>query len=209
MPFDLAATPVTLLLLVVNVLVSLYALYVDPALVDRLAFKPRAILKEGAYYRLLTGGFVHAGLGHLFFNMFTLYFFGPYMEATLGSGAFFLLYLGAELAAHGLTLALHRDNPHYAAVGASGAVSGVIFAFCLFEPLAPLYLMFIPIGIPAVLFAVIYVVGSIYAMRGAERGVGGGIAHEAHLGGALGGVLLTILIEPSAPLIFLGKLGVL
>lgn len=206
---DLAATPVTLFLLAVNVLVSLYALYGDPSLVDRLAFKPRAILKEGAYYRLLSGGFVHASLGHLFFNMFTLYFFGPYMEAVLGSLPFLGLYLGAELAAHGLTLARHRDDPHYAAVGASGAVSGVIFGFCLFQPLAPLYLFLIPIGIPAVLFAVVYVVGSIYAMRGADRRVGGGIAHEAHLGGALGGVLLTILIEPSAPLVFLSKLGVL
>lgn len=205
---DLAATPVTLILLVVNVLVSLYALFSDPSLIDRLAFKPRAILDDGEYQRMITGGFVHGGLGHLLFNMITLFFFGPALEALLGSGKFLLVYFGAELAAHGLTLALHKNNPHYAAVGASGAISGVLFGFCLFYPFSRIYLFIIPIGIPAVLFAVGYVVVSIFAMRRArEQGQLGGIAHEAHLGGAVGGLLLTILLEPRAIAIFLQQLG--
>ena len=205
---DFSATPVTLILLVINVLVSLYALFSDPALIDRLSFKPRQILEGGEYYRMITGGFVHGGLGHLLFNMITLFFFGPTLEVLLGSGKFLLVYFGAELAAHGLSLALHKNNPNYAAVGASGAISGIVFGFCLFYPLEKIYLFIIPIGIPAVIFAIGYVVISIFAMRRArEQGQLGGIAHEAHIGGAIGGLLLTILLEPRAITIFLRQLG--
>ena len=206
--FDFSETPVTLLLLLVNALVSGYALFYDESLVDRLAFKPREILQKGEYQRLVTAGFVHVSLSHLLFNMITLYFFGRYVELLLGPGRFLLLYFGSELAAHGLSLFLHRQSTQYAAVGASGAVSGVLFGFCLFEPFAGIRFFFIPIDIPAIVFAVGYVALSIYAMRHAQSsGMTGGIAHEAHLGGALGGVLLTILLEPRAIDIFLGKLG--
>ena len=202
---DLSAAPVTLILLVVNVLVSGYALLVDASLIDRLAFKPRRILEDGEYQRMITAGFVHAGLAHLAFNMITLYFFGPYLERLLGPLQFLVLYFGSELAAHGLTLAIHRNDPQYAAIGASGAVSGVVFAFCLFNPFAMLGVFFI-IPMPAIVFAVVYVVGSIYAMRSAEGGRGG-IAHEAHLGGALAGLMLTVLMEPRAIGVFLQQLG--
>ena len=205
---DLSATPVTLILLVVNVLVSLYALFSDPGLIDRLSFRPRPILEGGEYYRMITAGFIHGGIAHLLFNMYALYLFGPILELTLGSLRFALVYFGAELAAHGLTLALHKDNPHYAAVGASGAVSGIVFGFCLFYPNEKLGLIFIPIFIPAYIFAVLYVAFSIFAMRRAQaQGQLGGIAHEAHIGGALGGLLLTILLEPRAIPVFLDQLG--
>lgn len=203
---SLAETPATLLLLLVNVLVSGYALYFDQGIIDRFSFRPSRILKEREYHRLITAGFVHAGLWHLAFNMITLYFFGPFMELILGTGSFLVLYFGAELAAHGLSLVLHRTNPSYAAVGASGAISGVLFGFCLFRPFQTLYVFFIPL--PAIVFAVGYVVLSIYAMRqGREGGMTGGIAHEAHLGGALGGLLLTILLEPRAISVFLQQIG--
>lgn len=203
-----AETPVTILLLLVNVLVSGYALFFDHSLVDRLAFKPRRILEHREYQRLITAGFVHAGVAHLAFNMLTLFFFGPELERLLGPGKFLLLYFGAELAAHGLTLLLHKDNAGYAAVGASGAVSGVVFGYCLFYPFAKLYIFFLPIPIPAIVFAVAYVALSVFAMRKEqEGGMGGGIAHEAHIGGALGGLLLTVLLEPMAIQIFLGQIG--
>ncbi|PSQ78794.1 MAG: rhomboid family intramembrane serine protease [Bacteroidetes bacterium QH_8_67_23] len=175
----LAQAPATLTLLVANVLISLYA-FANPSAIDRLSFRPQRVLREGEWGRLITGGFVHAGIAHLAFNMITLYFFGPQLEAgVFGPVRFLLLYFGAELAAHALTLAMHRDNPHYAAVGASGAVSGVV-------------------------------VGSVWAMRQSgegQRGMTGGIAHEAHLGGALGGLLLTILLEPRAIGVFLQQIG--
>lgn len=203
-----ADSPVTVLVLLVNVLVSAYALFFDESLVDRLAFKPKRILEHGEYQRLITAGFVHVGIAHLAFNMLTLFFFGPELERLLGPGRFLLLYFGAELAAHGLSLLLHRKTERYAAVGASGAVSGVVFAYCLFYPFHSLYIFFLPIPIPAIVFAVIYVVLSIYAMRQAKSsGMTGGIAHEAHLGGAVGGVVLTLLLEPQAWGRFLQQLG--
>jgi membrane associated rhomboid family serine protease len=207
--FDFSETPVTLLLLLVNALVSGYALFFDHTLVDRLAFKPREILKQGEYQRLITAGFVHVSLSHLAFNMITLYFFGRYVELLIGPGRFLILYFGAELAAHGLSLFLHRRRADYAAVGASGAVSGVLFGFCLFRPFEKIYFFFIPIGIPAVVFAVVYVLLSMYAMRHArEGGMTGGIAHEAHLGGAIGGLILTVLLEPRSLELFLRQIGI-
>ncbi|GIV58832.1 MAG: rhomboid family intramembrane serine protease [Rhodothermaceae bacterium] len=204
--FNFSAAPVTLWLLLANVLVSGYALFADPRLIDRLAFRPRRILEGREFYRLITGGFVHVGLGHLAFNMLTLYFFGPYLEVLLGSVRFALIYFGAELAAHGLSLWMHRDNPHYAAVGASGAISGIVFAYCLFNPFSQIGLFF-AIWIPAWAFALGFVVVSIVAMGRREAGDTGGLAHEAHLGGALGGLVLTILLEPRALPTFLGQLG--
>ena len=206
---DFASAPITFLLLLINVLVSGYALFMDPGLVGRWAFKPREILQSGEYYRLITGGFVHAGLAHLAFNLITLFFFGPPLERLLGTAGFLIVYFGAELAAHALTLWIHRNNPHYAAVGASGAISGVLFGFCLFYPLTKIYIFFIPIGIPAIIFAPGYVLLSIYSMqqRDDRQSMTGGVAHEAHLGGALGGLLLTLLLEPRAIAVFLRQIG--
>ena len=194
-------TPITLILLVLNVLVAVYTFFVEPSLLDRWAFKPVRFM-QGEYWRLITAGFVHVGLAHLAFNMITLYFFGPYIESLLGPARFLAIYFGSEVAANLLTLAKHRDNPAYSAAGASGAISGVLFSFCLFQPFAMLGIMFV-IPMPAIVFAVVYVVGSIYA---SQQG-GGRIAHEAHLGGALGGVLLTVLVYPDALGIFLRQLG--
>ncbi len=204
--------PITLALLLSNLGISGYALLADPSLIRDLAFKPRRIRKYNEYYRALTAGFVHASGTHLAFNMITFYFFGPLLERILGTGAFLVLYVGSELAAHALTYVFNRDDPHYSAVGASGAVSGVVFAFCVFFPLRNLYLFF-ALPIPAVLFAFGYVFGSIYAMRGGGQAAGrqGGmpsdwIAHEAHVGGALAGLVITvvtILISPGVQQIFL------
>jgi len=202
----LLQSPITLALLLLNVGISGYALGVDPSLIDELSFRPHRIENRGEYHRFLTAGFVHAGGAHLAFNMITLYFFGPLLETGmgmrgfegLGAGAFLVLYFGSEMTAHALTFLAHRTDPHYAAVGASGAISGVLFGFCLYAPLAMLGVMLI-IPMPAILFAGLYVVVSVYAIGRRQRGPGG-IAHEAHLGGALGGVLLTILLDYPRPI---------
>ncbi len=198
MPVD---TPVTLVLLAVNVLVAAYTFFSDPSLLDRWAFRPVRFL-QGEYGRLLTAGFVHVGLAHLAFNMITLYFFGPLIEGLLGPVRFLTVYFGSEIAANLMTLAKHKDDPGYSAAGASGAISGVLFSFCLFAPLELIYLFF-AIPMPAILFAVLYVAASVYA---SQQG-GGRIAHEAHLGGALGGLVLTVLVYPAALSIFLRQLG--
>lgn len=202
---DLSATPVTLMLLIINVMVSLYALFMDQSLLGRLAFKPFLIREQKEYHRFISAGFVHVGLGHLLFNMITLYFFGPPLELFLGTGKFLMLYFGSELVAHGFTYYANKDQPSYAAVGASGAVSGVVLSFCLFQPFTMLYLFF-AVPIPAILFAIGYIFGSYYAARkakdGKDQGFFGGIAHEAHLGGAIGGLVLTVLLEPRSLAIF-------
>lgn len=194
--------PVTLFLLIVNALVGVYTLTADPGLVGRMAFRPARVLREGEWYRFFTAGFLHVGAAHLAFNMITLYFFGPAVESILGPVRFALLYIGSDLAANAFTLARHRTNPTYSAVGASGAVSGVVFSYCLFDPFAMLYIFF-AIPMPAILFAVVYVAFSIQASR---QG-GGRIAHEAHLGGALGGVVLTILLYPAAITFFVAQIA--
>ncbi|HYE96291.1 MAG TPA: rhomboid family intramembrane serine protease [Rubricoccaceae bacterium] len=194
--------PVTLLLLVLNGLVGVYTLFVDPTLLGRWAFRPYRAAKEGEWWRWLTAGFVHVGLAHMAFNLLTLFFFGPLIEGIIGPLRFLALYFGAELAANVLTHARYKNQPAYSAAGASGAISGVVFAFCLFYPLETIYVFF-AIGMPAIVFAVLYVAASIYA---AKQG-GGHVAHEAHLGGALGGVVLTLLLYPAAARIFLHQLG--
>lgn len=203
---SIAETPVSILILVLNIGASLYA-FSAPGLIEKWAFRPRRILEHGEYSRFFTAGFVHVNGAHLAFNMITFFFFGPQIERVLGPAAFLVLYFGSDLAAQGLSFMLNRDDPHYSAVGASGAVSGVVFAFCLFAPFQMLYLFF-ALPIPAIVFAVGYVVGSIYALRGAKErrraGQRGGIAHEAHLGGAVGGVMLTIVLEPRSLEAFLG-----
>ncbi len=198
----LSLPPVTSFFLLINVAVGLYTFTAGPALIDQWAFKPYRVVRDKEWSRWLTAGFVHVGFTHLLFNMITLYYFGPPIESALGPWRFLAIYLGSELTANALTYWRHRDNPEYSAVGASGAISGVLFSFCLFEPFAMLGIMFI-IPMPAIVFAVLYVVLSIYASK---RELGR-VAHEAHLGGALGGLALTILLYPAAVSIFLRQLG--
>ena len=198
----LSLPPVTTFFLILNVAVGAYTLLVDPTLIDRWAFKPFQVVREREWSRWLTAGFVHVGAMHLLFNMVTLYYFGPVIETLLGPLRFLAIYLGSELTANALTYWRHKDNPAYSAVGASGAISGILFSFCLFQPFAMLGVMFI-IPMPAILFAVLYVVLSIYASK---REVGR-IAHEAHLGGALGGLILTSILYPPVIGIFLSQLG--
>lgn len=196
--FSLFGTPVTALLLLSNIAISLYALFQDETLIERWAFAPNRVHEQGEWYRLLSGGFLHGGLAHLAFNMITLYFFGPVLEIVLGGSSFAVVYFGALLVAHLFLLAKYKHDPDYQAVGASGAISGVLLGFCLFFPFEKIYLFLIPIGIPAFLFGIGFAGFSYWASnRPPHAGaVFGRIAHEAHLGGAVGGLILTVLMEP-------------
>lgn len=190
-------TPITLALILLNAGISLYALTGNPRLIQTYALKPYDVIHKKEYVRLISNGFLHGSMGHLLFNLLTLYFFGPWIEVLLGPAKYLAVYLGSLLAADALTMITKRNDPAYASIGASGAISGILFSFCLFAPLEKIYLFF-AIGMPAIVFAVGYVALSIYAMK---QG-GGRIAHEAHLGGAIGGLLLTILLEPASLAIF-------
>ncbi|MBD3163491.1 MAG: rhomboid family intramembrane serine protease [Candidatus Eisenbacteria bacterium] len=197
-PMGLDAAPITFSILGITILASLGA-WSNRALMHGQVLQPYAVVRYGRWHQLLTSGFLHANGAHLFLNMFTLFFFGPPMERALGSLDFLVLYVGSLLAGSFATLAFHKDDPGYRAVGASGAISGVVFGFVLFRPLAKIYLFLIPIGIPAVLFAIGYLAVSLYGARTRW----GNIGHTAHLGGAVGGIVLTVLLYPRVVGIFL------
>jgi membrane associated rhomboid family serine protease len=194
-------TPVSYGLIAAILVVSLYGFAADSRAIDRGSLHVRRVLRQREYYRLFTSGLLHGDGAHLLFNLITLYFFGPPLEAMLGSVQFLLLYLGAELAANTLTVFVQRNNLTYSSLGASGAISGVLMAFCLFRPFAEIYILFFPIGVPAFIYAAAYIAYSTFAM---DSGRSGGIAHEAHLGGALGGIAMALLLRPDAISIFLG-----
>lgn len=170
--------------------------------VDRLILWPPAV-RRGEYFRLLSYGFVHADTNHLLFNMITLFFFGRAMEPLygeiLGNFGFAIFYLSALLVSILPTYLVNRGNAEYRSLGASGAVSAVLFAFILLQPWALIFVFFLPV--PAILYAVAYVGYSIYMDRKGQDNVN----HSAHLWGAAYGVLFTILVEPRILGIFLNR----
>ncbi|MEE2692310.1 MAG: rhomboid family intramembrane serine protease [Pseudomonadota bacterium] len=189
---DLSAAPVTYALIVANLAASLYALYGDRNFFSQFAFEVDAVVRRQQSYRVVTSSFLHGDLFHLFFNMLTLFYFGPVVERILGKLGFLVVYFGAIIASGVVTAIVKRRVPNYRSVGASDAVSGVLLSFCLFFPLEPIYILFIPVGIPAILYGVLFMLISARLMGNA----GNRIAHEGHLGGALAGVGLTLLMRP-------------
>ena len=188
----------------ITVLVSWLA-FNNRRLLERLILWPPAIDRRHQYDRLVTHGFVHADWQHLLFNMITLYFFGGLVErwfaGYIGHAGFVLFYLSAVVVAILPTYLRHRHDPHYRSLGASGAVSAVLFAFILARPWAMIYVFFLPL--PAIVYAVGYVGYSLWMDR---RG-GDNVNHSAHLSGAAYGVLFTLLMEPQALPQFLGRLA--
>lgn len=149
-------------------------------------------IRAGEQIRMVSSAFLHVDLGHLFFNMFTLYMFAPVVTNYLDSFSFLLIYAGSLIFGSLLTLLFHKDDYSYRAVGASGAVTGILYSAILLQPDMNLYLFFIPIPIPAYIFGIGYLLYSIYGMKAKSDNIG----HTAHFGGAIGGYLITILKEP-------------
>ena len=149
-------------------------------------------IRAGEQIRMITSGFLHADMGHLFFNMFTLYMFAPVVINYFGSASFFLIYMASLVFGSLLTLLMHKNDYSYRAIGASGAVMGVLYSAILIDPGMNLYLFFIPIPIPAYLFGIGYLLYSIYGMKAKNDNIG----HTAHFGGAVGGYLITLAKEP-------------
>ena len=182
----------TISLIVITVLVSLAA-WKQPTLFNQLIYYGPAVNK-GQWWRLISHGFIHADGNHLLFNMITLYFFGRYMESLLAPGigavGFVLFYLAGILVAILPTHLRHGRNPNYRSLGASGAVSAVLFGYILVKPWSMLFVMFVPV--PAIVFAVLYVAYSIWADRRGRDNVN----HSAHLVGAFWGIGFLLLIEP-------------
>lgn len=180
----------TIAILAANILVSLKG-FNDRAFFDRYKFNIGGI-QAGQKDRMLTSGFLHVDFSHLFFNMFTLYFFADVVIEWLGAPKFLIIYLVSLFGGSLLALFFHRNEPHYSAVGASGAVTGILYAAILLFPDMRLALMFIPIPLPAYVLGIGYLLYSIYGMRSRL----GNIGHTAHFGGAIGGFATTLLFMP-------------
>ncbi|KRE89346.1 hypothetical protein ASG87_03120 [Frateuria sp. Soil773] len=184
---------ITLAIVAITCVVSLIALN-NSRLMNDLILWPPAIQRHREYHRLVTYGLVHADFGHLLFNMLTLFFFGRLMEQfytmKLGTLGFVLFYIGGLVVSILPTYLKNRANPNYHSLGASGAVSAVLFSFILLQPWAQIIVLVVPM--PAIVYAVLYVGYSIYMDRSGRDNIN----HSAHLWGAAYGVAFTLLVEP-------------
>lgn len=191
------------ILILITVLVSILA-FRNYELLGKLLMNPYLINRRQEYWRFITSGFVHADFGHLFFNMFTLFSFGNMMESVYnqispGNGPFLylLLYIGGIIVSDLPSFFKHKNNFNYNSLGASGGVSSVLFAAILFAPTQSLHIYGV-IPVPAVLFALLYTWYSIYMSRRSMDNIN----HDAHLYGALYGVIIAIIIYPKVLMIF-------
>lgn len=151
-------------------------------------------IRAGEQIRMISSGFLHVDMPHLIFNMLTLYFFAPYVYENLSNFSFLLVYFGSLIFGSLLTMIMHKNDYSYRAVGASGAVTGILYSAILLDPNIRIGLMFIPfVHISGYIFGIIYLLYSIYGMKSKSDNIG----HTAHFGGAIGGYLITLLKEPS------------
>ncbi|MFL2590287.1 MAG: rhomboid family intramembrane serine protease [Flavobacteriaceae bacterium] len=150
-------------------------------------------VNSGEYYRLLSSGFLHGDIQHLLFNCFTLFIFGDTVIMSLGEINFVLLYFSSLIFSGWLSVYFNKKNSFYSAVGASGAVIGVVYSSILLYPGMKLAFLFFPIPMPAYLFAIGYLLYSLYGVKKLNDGIG----HEAHVGGALSGLIITSLFKPN------------
>ncbi|WP_316830514.1 rhomboid family intramembrane serine protease [Pedobacter aquatilis] len=183
--------PVASLIFVFTVITSLYAFY-DNSLYGKFMLHPYSVSKGKNVFTLITSGLIHADWMHLAFNMFTFYAFAFTLETMMGSWRFGLLYLVSLILSDIPTVYRYKDSFNYNSLGASGAISGVLFSFILFNPMSKIYIMFIPVGIPAVVFGFLYLIYCAYASRNSRDGIN----HDAHFYGALTGLIFTIISVP-------------
>ena len=179
----------TIFIIVLTVLVS-YKGFNDLHFFRKYEFHIGSI-RAGEQIRMISSGFLHADLGHLFFNMFTLYMFAPVVIDYFGEASFFLIYMISLAFGSLLTLLMHKNDYSYRAIGASGAVTGIIYSAILLQPDMMLGLFYV-IPIPAYLFGIGYLLYSIYGMKANNDNIG----HTAHFGGAIGGYVITIIKQP-------------
>jgi membrane associated rhomboid family serine protease len=180
---------VTIIIIAINVIVS-YKGFKDYAFFEKYKFNVGDI-KRGAKYQIISSGFLHVDTTHLFVNMLTLYFFANVVIYDLNAFGFMIVYIGSLILGNFLSYFFHKDEDTYTAVGASGAVMGILYSAILLRPDMMLGLFFI-IPIPAYVFGIGYLLYTIYGMKKRV----GNIGHDAHFGGAVGGYILTLILAP-------------
>jgi membrane associated rhomboid family serine protease len=192
---------ITILLIIVTVIVS-YKGFTNSIFFDKYKFQVDKILLYRDYKRLVTSGFLHVSWMHLFFNMFSLYLFSGLVEGGLGPLYFLLIYFGSLIGGGLVSLLIHRRHGDYSSVGASGAVWGVLFACVALYPSMSISLFPLPLSMPVWLYALLFVLFTIYAIRSKKNNIG----NESHLGGAIVGMLLALIINPMALVNNYGKI---
>jgi membrane associated rhomboid family serine protease len=185
---------ITLILIAVNAVISLAALYGPGSLLEKGMLRPYRTVRQNTWYEVVTSGFLHGSLTHLLVNMFVLFFFGTVMEQVLEVYHFLALYFSGLIFSSIPSFFKHRNNPDYATIGASGAVESVLFSYIFVFPTEKIILVLLPVPIPAWIFGIAFLAYSIYEGR---RGVGN-VNHEAHIAGAIWGILYLILFVPNS-----------
>ncbi|MFK8298361.1 rhomboid family intramembrane serine protease [Capnocytophaga cynodegmi] len=192
----------TLVIIIANVLFSMQG-FKDYSFFNKYKFGIREV-QRGEYMRMITSGFLHADWQHLIFNMITLFFFADVVIAYAGITHFVLVYIFSLALGSLFALFFHRNEPYYTAVGASGAVTGILYASILFNPQMLIIVFVIPM--PAYIFGIGYLLYSIYGMKSRMDNIG----HSAHFGGAVGGLIYALAYQPSLinrePLLIMGML---
>jgi membrane associated rhomboid family serine protease len=181
----------TLGILALTALLSAAGLWVAPRIIERNLFRPYWFLPQRQYWTAIGSAFVHADLRHLLFNALTFWFFAPHLERVIGSVRFIALYAVGIAASDAGTYFKYRRDPHYACLGASGAILAVLFASIVYFPRQAIFMLPIPLPIPAPLFAVCYLIYTYYSGRHPH----GRINHEAHFNGALAGLGFVALTD--------------
>jgi membrane associated rhomboid family serine protease len=191
---------ITFLIIILTVAASFFA-WSRPDIYEKWMMIPYKVKSQDEYYRFLTSGFIHTGYVHLGFNMISFYFFAGYVEKSIGTAPFILLYILGMIISDIPTFLKEKENPSYSSLGASGAVSAVVFSSILLNPLNTIIIYFIEM--PGFIFGALYLIYSYYQSKNSEDNIG----HEAHFYGALFGIIFTIILFPQILEIFFEKIS--
>lgn len=183
--------PVASVIFIITILISLLA-FSNQNLYGKLMLHPYNVSRGHYVYTIITSGFIHKDVMHLLFNMMSFYFFAPVLEQTIGHWQFGMLYFVSLILSDMPSVLKHKENYSYYSLGASGAISAVIFGFILHYPLAKMGLLILPILVPAFVFGILYLVYCSYASKYSRDSIN----HDAHLFGALSGLLICFLLNP-------------
>jgi membrane associated rhomboid family serine protease len=186
----LTDSPVASAIFAITLITSLLAFY-NEELYNNFILQPYSVARRERVYTLFTSGLIHRDWSHLLFNMMSYYFFAFQLERVLGHWQFGLLYVISLILSDVPTVIKHRNDYWYRSLGASGAISGVVFSFIMFFPFASMYILFLPFPIKAIVFGALYLAYCAYASR---KGIGN-VNHDAHFYGALCGIVITIILD--------------